>query len=37
MHDIYKNIKEYSLNKKNSKITIVFDDMIPDMLGSKKT
>ena len=37
MHDIYKNIKEYSLNKKNSKKTIVPDDMIPDMLGSNKT
>ena len=35
MGDIYKNIKEYNPNKK-SKILIVFDNMIPDMLSNKK-
>ena len=33
--DIYKNIEEYSSNKKR-KILIVFDDMIADMLNNKK-
>ena len=35
MHDVYKNIDEYSLNKEN-KILIVFDDMIADMIHNKK-
>ena len=35
MDDIYKNIEEYNPNEKQ-KISIVFDDMIADML-SKKT
>ena len=35
MNDIYKNIEEYSPNKKR-KILIVFDDMIADMLSNKK-
>ena len=35
MDDIYKNIEEYNPNKKR-KILIVFDDMIADMLSSKK-
>ena len=35
MDDIYKNIEEYDPNKK-SKILIVFDDMIADMLSNKK-
>ena len=35
MDDIYKNIGEYNPNKK-SKILIVFDDMIADMLSNKK-
>ena len=35
MNDIYKNIEEYNPNKK-SKILIVFDDMIVDMLSNKK-
>ena len=34
MDDIYKNIEEYNPNKKH-KITIVFDDMIVDMLDNK--
>ena len=34
MDNIYKNIKEYSPNKKR-KILIVFDDMIVDMLSNK--
>ena len=33
--DIYKNIKEYSLNKER-KIFIIFDDMIADILSNKK-
>ena len=36
MDDIYKNIEEYSLNKK-LQMLIVFDDMIVDMLNNKKT
>ena len=35
MHDIYKNIDNYNLNKEN-KILIVFDDMIVDMINNKK-
>ena len=35
MDDIYKNIEEYNPNKKR-KILILFDDMIADMLSSKK-
>ena len=35
MHDVYKNIDEYNPNKEN-KILIVFDDMIADMINSKK-
>ena len=33
--DIYKNIEEYNPNKK-SKVLVVFDDMIADMLSNKK-
>ena len=35
IYDIYKNIEEYNLNKKQ-KILIVFDDMIADMFSNKK-
>ena len=35
MDDIYKNIEQYSLNKKR-KVLIVFDELIADMLSSKK-
>ena len=35
MDGIYKNIEEYNPNKKG-KILTVFDDMISDMLSSKK-
>ena len=35
MDDIYKNIEEFSPNKKR-KVLIVFDDMIADMLSNKK-
>ena len=35
MHDVYKNIDEYNPNKEN-KILIVFDDLIADMINSKK-
>ena len=35
MDDIYKNNEEYSPDKK-SKILILFDDMIADMLSNKK-
>ena len=35
MDDIYKNIEEYNPNDK-SKILIVFDDIIADMLSNKK-
>ena len=34
MHDAYKNIDNYNLNKEN-KILIVFDDMIADMISNK--
>ena len=35
MDNIYKNVEEYNLNKKR-KLSIVFDDMITDMLSNKK-
>ena len=35
MDDIYKNVEEYNPNKE-SKILIVFDDMIADMLCNEK-
>ena len=35
MQDVYKNIDEYNTDKK-CKILIVFDDMIADMINSKK-
>ena len=35
MDDIYKNIEEYSPNKKQ-KILIIFDDMIVDMVNNKR-
>ena len=35
MHDAYKNIDEYNPDKER-KILIVFDDMIADMINSKK-
>ena len=35
MHDIYKDIDEYSPDKDN-KILIVFVDMIADMIHNKK-
>ena len=35
MHDVYKNIDDYNLDKEN-KILIVFDDMIADMINDKK-
>ena len=35
MNDIYKNNKEYNPNKKRKK-SIVFDDMIADVLSNKK-
>ena len=35
MDDIYKNIEEYSPNKKQ-KVLIVFDDTIADILSNKK-
>ena len=35
MHDVYRNIHNYNLNKEN-KISIVFDDMIADMISNKK-
>ena len=34
IHDVYKNIHEYNLDKEN-KILIVFDDMIADMIHKK--
>ena len=34
MHDVYKNIDEYNVDKE--KILIVFDDMIADMIHNKK-
>ena len=35
MEDVYKNIDEYNIDKEH-KILIVFDDMIVDMINSKK-
>ena len=35
MDDIYKNIEECNLNKKQ-KMLIVFDDMIADMFSNKR-
>ena len=35
MQDVYKNINEYNRDKKR-KISIVFDDMIADMIKKKK-
>ena len=35
MDDIYKNIEEYNLNKKQ-KILIVFDDIIANMRSNEK-
>ena len=35
MQDVYKNIEEYNLGKKR-KVLIVFNDMISDMINSKK-
>ena len=34
MHDVYKNINEYNINKE-CKILIVFDDMIAGMINNK--
>ena len=35
MHNVYKNINEYSPDKER-KTLIVFDDMIADMINNKK-
>ena len=35
MHDVYKNIDDYNVNK-DRKILIVFDDMIADIIHNKK-
>ena len=35
MHDVYKNVDEYNLDKEN-KTLIVFDDMIADIIYNKK-
>ena len=35
MHNIYKNINDYNPDKEN-KISMVFDDMIADMISNKK-
>ena len=35
MDDIYENIEEYNRNKKR-KTTIVFEDVIADMVSNKK-
>ena len=35
MQDVYKNIEEYNLGRKR-KVSIVFDDMIADMIHDKK-
>ena len=34
MHDVYKNIGEYNIDKEN-RILIVFDDMIADTIHNK--
>ena len=36
MHDVYKNIGEYSPDQEN-KILIVFDDMIADMINNRRS
>ena len=35
MHDVYKNIDDYNLDREN-KIVIVFDDMIADMINNRR-
>ena len=35
MHDVYKNINEYNTDKDN-KNSIVFDDMIADMINNRR-
>ena len=35
MQDVYKNIENYNPDKKG-KVSIVFDDMIADMINNKK-
>ena len=35
MHDVYKNINDYNIDK-DRKILIVFDDMITDVIKNKK-
>ena len=35
MHDVYKNVDDYNLDKQN-KTLIIFDDMIADMISNKK-
>ena len=35
MQDVYKNIEDYNPGRKR-KILIVFDDMIDDVINSKK-
>ena len=35
MHDVYKNIDDYNLDREN-KIVLVFDDMIADMINSRR-
>ena len=35
IQDVYKNIEEYNLGRK-SKVLLVFDDMIADMINNKK-
>ena len=35
MYDVYKNIDEYNIHKER-KIVIIFDEMITDMINSKK-
>ena len=35
MHDVYKNINDYNIDK-DRKILIVFDDMIADVIKNKK-
>ena len=35
IHDVYKNINNYNPDKE-SKVMIVFDDMIADMISNKK-
>ena len=35
MHDVYKNINDYNVDK-DHKILIVFDDMIADIIKSRK-